>query len=67
VCLCVYIYVCMCVCACPCPQASLVKSWTTLRGREVTALGREILGGNGILTDFNVAKVGSDSTVCYDP
>ncbi len=39
------------------PQASLVKAWTTLRGREVMALGRELLGGNGILTDFNVAKV----------
>eukprot|EP00967_Tisochrysis_lutea_P005895 scaffold6974_cov20-Tisochrysis_lutea.AAC.3 len=37
-------------------QASLVKSWNTLRGREVVALGREVLGGNGILTDFNVAK-----------
>lgn len=35
---------------------SLVKSWNTLRAREVTALGREVLGGNGILTDWNVAK-----------
>jgi hypothetical protein len=25
---------------------------------QVTALGREVLGGNGILSDFNVAKVG---------
>lgn len=40
-------------------QASLVKSWTTMRGREVVALGREVLGGNGILADFNVAKVSS--------
>jgi alkylation response protein AidB-like acyl-CoA dehydrogenase len=29
-------------------QASLVKANVTLRGREVVALGREILGGNGL-------------------
>lgn len=28
-------------------QASLVKAQITLRGREVVALGREMLGGNG--------------------
>lgn len=39
-------------------QASLVKAWNTLRGREVMALGREVLGGNGILSEFLVAKVG---------
>ncbi|PSC71354.1 Acyl-coenzyme A oxidase peroxisomal [Micractinium conductrix] len=37
-------------------QASLCKAWTTLRGREVVALGRELLGGNGILAEFLVAK-----------
>ncbi|GFH06166.1 Ig-like domain-containing protein [Haematococcus lacustris] len=46
-------------------QASLVKSWTTLRGREVMALGREILGGNGILTDFNIAKAFCDLEAYY--
>ena len=30
-------------------QASLVKAQITLRGREVVALGREMLGGNGAL------------------
>jgi hypothetical protein len=28
-----------------------------LRARETAALGRELLGGNGILSDFLVAKV----------
>ncbi|KAF5832892.1 acyl-CoA dehydrogenase/oxidase [Dunaliella salina] len=46
-------------------QASLVKSWNTLRGREVVALGREVLGGNGILTDFNVAKAFCDLEAFY--
>ena len=31
-------------------QASLVKGWNTLRCREVVSLGREVLGGNGILS-----------------
>jgi acyl-CoA oxidase len=38
-------------------QASLVKAWNTLRCREVVSLGREILGGNGIVTDYSIAKV----------
>jgi alkylation response protein AidB-like acyl-CoA dehydrogenase len=37
--------------------AALVKAWNTARGREVVALGRELLGGNGILAEFGVAKV----------
>jgi acyl-CoA oxidase len=46
-------------------QASLVKAWTTARGREVVALGREILGGNGILSDFLVAKAFCDAEAYY--
>ena len=46
-------------------QASLVKSWTTLRGREVVSLGREVLGGNGILSDFLVAKAFCDCEAYY--
>ncbi|KDO56681.1 hypothetical protein CISIN_1g013626mg [Citrus sinensis] len=38
-------------------HASLGKSWITARARETVALGRELLGGNGILSDFLVAKV----------
>ena len=91
-------------------QASLVKAWTTLRGREVrlgvrpwragglagrqapaagsvscatrpsphlhvptccppppqvVALGRELLGGNGILSDFLCAKAFADMEAYY--
>ena len=46
-------------------QASLVKAWTTLRSREVLALGRELLGGNGILSDFLVAKAFCDAEAYY--
>ncbi len=35
-------------------MASKTKAWTTLRGREVASLGRELLGGNGIVADFLV-------------
>eukprot|EP00889_Picochlorum_renovo_P008441 jgi/Picre1/35471/NNA_002933.t1 len=46
-------------------QASLVKAWTTRQGREVVSLGREILGGNGILSDFLVAKAFCDCEAYY--
>ena len=36
--------------------ASKTKAWTTLRGRETVALGRELLGGNGIVSDFLVSS-----------
>ncbi|KAH9296840.1 hypothetical protein KI387_028522, partial [Taxus chinensis] len=41
-------------------QASLAKAWNTLRARETVSLGRELLGGNGILSDFLVAKAFCD-------
>lgn len=41
-------------------MASTVKAWNTRTGREVMALGRELLGGNGIVSDFLVAKAFSD-------
>ncbi|GMH37290.1 hypothetical protein BSKO_05163 [Bryopsis sp. KO-2023] len=46
-------------------QASLVKAWNTLRGREVVSLGRELLGGNGVVSDFHVAKVFCDMEAIY--
>ncbi|KAI4353371.1 hypothetical protein L6164_002329 [Bauhinia variegata] len=46
-------------------QASLGKSWITLRARETAALGRELLGGNGILADFLVAKAFCDLEPIY--
>ncbi|XP_008789116.2 acyl-coenzyme A oxidase 4, peroxisomal-like isoform X1 [Phoenix dactylifera] len=41
-------------------HASLGKAWTSLKARETVSLGRELLGGNGILTDFLVAKAFCD-------
>jgi acyl-CoA oxidase len=41
-------------------QASLAKAINTLRGREVAALGRELLGGNGIVTDYHVGRLFCD-------
>ncbi|KAM7271523.1 hypothetical protein ACFE04_030737 [Oxalis oulophora] len=46
-------------------QASLGKSWITLRARETAAIGRELLGGNGILADFLVAKAFCDLEPIY--
>ncbi len=46
-------------------QASLVKAWTTLRARETMALGREMLGGNGVVADFHVAKAFCDIEAIY--
>ncbi|XP_058209303.1 acyl-coenzyme A oxidase 4, peroxisomal isoform X2 [Rhododendron vialii] len=44
-------------------RVSLGKAWITSKARETTSLGRELLGGNGILTDFLVAKVALDSSM----
>ncbi|MED6121502.1 Acyl-coenzyme A oxidase 4, peroxisomal [Stylosanthes scabra] len=41
------------------------QSWITLRSRETAALGRELLGGNGILADFLVAKAFCDLEPIY--
>lgn len=46
-------------------QASLAKAWNTLRARETVALGRELLGGNGIMADFLVAKAFCDLEPIY--
>ncbi|KAG2485503.1 hypothetical protein HYH03_015776 [Edaphochlamys debaryana] len=46
-------------------QASLVKAWNSARGREVVALAREVMGGNGILGHFHVAKAFCDMEAIY--
>ncbi|KAF4379114.1 hypothetical protein F8388_022201 [Cannabis sativa] len=46
-------------------QASLAKAWITLKARETVSLGRELLGGNGILSDFLVAKAFCDLEPIY--
>lgn len=46
-------------------HASLAKSWITLKARETAALGRELLGGNGVISDFLVAKAFCDLEPIY--
>lgn len=46
-------------------QAALAKAWTTERTREVAKIGREILGGNGIIHDYYVIKAVTDAEVIY--
>lgn len=37
-------------------QSALAKAFTTARMRESVAIGRSLLGGNGIVTDFEMAR-----------
>lgn len=46
-------------------QSALAKAFTTARMRESVALGRGILGGNGIVTDFEMAKIFADAEAIY--
>ena len=44
-------------------QAALGKAWTTQLGREAARLGREMLGGNGIIIDNYMIKALADMEV----
>ncbi len=46
-------------------QSALAKAFTTARMRESVALGRGILGGNGIVTDYGMAKIFADAEAIY--
>ncbi len=46
-------------------HAALAKATCTERMRESVALGRSILGGNGISTDFEMAKIFADAEAIY--
>src|SRR5262249_10051338 len=46
-------------------QAALSKALTTARRRERVSWGRELLGGNGILVDYNVARFFADAEALY--
>jgi glutaryl-CoA dehydrogenase len=46
-------------------QASLAKSYSTLKMRESVAYAREILGANGILLEHNVARFFADAEALY--
>jgi glutaryl-CoA dehydrogenase len=46
-------------------QSALAKAFTTERMRDSVAIGRSILGGNGIVTDFEMAKIFADAEAIY--
>ncbi|AOY72752.1 acyl-CoA dehydrogenase family protein [Arthrobacter sp. TES] len=46
-------------------QVALAKAYCSARMRETVAMGRSILGGNGIVTDFGMAKVFADAEAIF--
>jgi glutaryl-CoA dehydrogenase len=46
-------------------HASLAKAFCTVRMRETVAWARELLGGNGIILDYNVARFFADAEALY--
>jgi glutaryl-CoA dehydrogenase len=46
-------------------QAAIVKAFCTSKARETVAWARELLGGNGILVDYNVARFFADAEAIY--
>jgi alkylation response protein AidB-like acyl-CoA dehydrogenase len=46
-------------------HAALAKAFCTAKGRETVAWGRELLGGNGIIADYNVARFFADIEALY--
>lgn len=46
-------------------HASLAKAFTTSRNRETVGIARALLGGNGILTEYEAAKIFGDAESHY--
>ncbi|GAB3618420.1 acyl-CoA dehydrogenase family protein [Okibacterium endophyticum] len=46
-------------------NSALAKMWTALRARETVALGRELLGGNGLLLEHDAARFFADAEAVY--
>lgn len=46
-------------------HASLAKAFVTTKTRETVALARELLGGNGILIDYNVGRFFADAEAIH--
>jgi glutaryl-CoA dehydrogenase len=46
-------------------NAALAKAFCTAKSRETVAWGRELLGGNGIVADYNVARFFADAEALY--
>ncbi|MER2135852.1 MAG: acyl-CoA dehydrogenase family protein [Arthrobacter sp.] len=46
-------------------RAALAKSYASALMRETVSLGRSLLGGNGIVTDYRMAKIFADAEAIY--
>src|SRR6476661_4221425 len=46
-------------------HAAVAKAFTTAKCRETVAWARELLGGNGIVADYNVARFFADAEALY--
>jgi glutaryl-CoA dehydrogenase len=46
-------------------HAALAKAFATTKARETVAMAREILGGNGIVLDYGVARFFADVEALY--
>lgn len=46
-------------------QVALAKAYCSARMRETVARGRSILGGNGIVTDYRMAKIFADAEAIF--
>lgn len=46
-------------------HASLAKAFTTARMRETVGYAREVMGGNGIVLDYDVARFFADAEALY--
>jgi glutaryl-CoA dehydrogenase len=46
-------------------HSSLAKAWCTVRMRETVGYARELLGGNGILLEYNVGRFVADAEAIY--
>jgi alkylation response protein AidB-like acyl-CoA dehydrogenase len=46
-------------------HAALAKAFTTAKCRETVAWAREVLGGNGIVADYNTARFFTDAEALY--
>ena len=46
-------------------QAAIAKAFCTSKARETVSWARELLGGNGILVDYNVARHFADTEAIY--
>lgn len=46
-------------------NSALAKMWTAFHARETAALGRELLGGNGLLLEHDAARFFADAEAVY--